>query len=170
MADYATDRAWADQYIPAIKAIVGPHLLESAPLDVDMRQATDLIVLNARDKMIGCRVRHSGYDRKYPTQFTIRAKRDSGAQTELDKIRRGFCDWMFYGHAAEGNVLTIARWFLIDLDAWRYHDNTVRPFLWREEKSNNDGTYFVAYDVTKFPPDPPLLIASSHPVQRSLVA
>jgi hypothetical protein len=53
---YLHDREWSDPYIPAIKAIVGQYLLVESPIEVDQRQAADLIVLNARNLTIACRV------------------------------------------------------------------------------------------------------------------
>ena len=96
---YSADRRWSDAFIPAIKQIVGPLLLEESSFEVDTQQAADLVVMNARDTTIACRVRRGGYADRYGYEFTIRAKRDTGAKTELEKIIDGFGDWMFYGHA-----------------------------------------------------------------------
>jgi hypothetical protein len=168
---YAADRKWSDQYLQAIRCIVGPKLLVPAPLAVDMKEAADLIVLRARDMTIACRVRRPGYAARYPWQFTIRAQRDSGARTELAKIIDGWGDWMFYGHASK-DPGAIDRWFLVDLHVWRAE---LARDAWRAANGkpqrhapslqlipNGDGTHFAAFDVRRFPSD--LLIASSHEV------
>lgn len=99
MAAYESDRRWSDKFIPAIKQIVGPRLLSVTPDEIDCKQAADLMVFTARDMKIAARVRRPGFADKYPYEFTIRARRDSGAETELSKIVNGWGDWLFYGHA-----------------------------------------------------------------------
>lgn len=152
---YANDREWADRYLSRIKAIVGPHLLVPAPFEVDSEQATDLIVLRARDMQIACRVRRPGYaeNPRFRRQFTIRCERDSGAKTELAKIIDGFGDWMFYGHATDsGNE--IHPWFLLDLHVFRASliRHRRQPVTF-EDCDNGDGTYFKAYNIDSFPPN-----------------
>ncbi len=159
---YARDLLFGDGHIPAIKRIVGPTLLDIAPLDVDRKQATDLIVMRGLDTTIACRVRRPGYAESFPWEFTVRYRRDSGAQTEHEKFSRGWAHRFFYGHSNGDN--DFARWLLLDLNAWRYHTNFHAPFLRPERKSNGDGTHFLAYDVRNFPADPQLVVASSHPV------
>lgn len=145
---YSRDRSWSDAFIPAIKQIVGPLLLEESSFDVDTKQAADLVVLNARDKTIACRVRRSGYADSYGYEFTIRAKRESGAKTELEKIIDGFGDWMFYGHASP-NSTDINRWMVISLPALRAA--IIRKQAVAIKQSNGDGTHFVAFDVRTLP-------------------
>lgn len=168
---YQKDRSWSDRFLDHIRAIVGPHLLVPSPLERDMKEAADLIVLRARDMTIACRVRRPGYADRYPWDVTLRSQRDSGSKTELVKIREGWGDWMLYGHSAE-DERTLARWFLIDLHVWRGEFLRVgiaaglgkRPGLWNVLRStpNGDGTHFVSFDIRRFPPE--LIIASSHAV------
>lgn len=54
---YTDDRAWSDRYLPIMRQLIGPHLLMPSPLEVDAKQAADLIVLRGRDMTIACRVR-----------------------------------------------------------------------------------------------------------------
>lgn len=170
MPAYANDRAWSDQFIPAIKGIVGPLLLEPADFRRDATEATDLIVLVARDMRVAARVRRHGYADRYPWQFTIRARRDTGATTELSKIVAGWGDWFFYGHAsADGRA--IDRWMVIDLQAVRAglirrHD--AKCTIKSGDKANGDGTYFKWFDARSFPAHPPLLVASSHSIVDAL--
>lgn len=171
MTEYQKDRAWSDRYIPEIKRIVGPYLLEPAPIEEDCKRATDLIILAARDKRIACRMRRFGYAQKYPYDFTIRSHRDSGAETELSKLVSGYGDWMFYGHAAEsGN--TIAHWMLINLHSWRAHLIRAedRKAVTPDAKDNEDGTRFLAFDVRRFRGYPPILIASNNLEHASVPA
>lgn len=155
---YKQDRQWSDLLIPQIKQIVGPYLLEETSFEVDTKQAADLIVLSAKTLTVACRVRRSGYLR-YANQFTIRAKRDNGTDTELYKITNGWGDWMFYGHADDNNE--IIRWALIDLNHFRAHMIRDRGSIKKGMVANGDGTHFAWFDMTTFPPFPPLLVASS---------
>lgn len=159
---YQEDRCWSDQFIPDIQRKVGPHLLVAAPFEIDAHQATDLIVLRARDMMVAARIRRPGYADRYLYEFTIRSRRESGVKTELAKLLAGFGDWLFYGHAAR-DTATVEYWMLIDLAVWR--ETLLRrgyaPSGWRGlavGKSNGDGTHFFAFDVRRFPEH--ILIAS----------
>jgi len=160
---WQSDKLWSDRFIPTIKGIVGPLLLVEAPLEVDQKQASDLIVLRARDMMIAARIRRPGFADSYPNDFTIRSARDSGAKTELAKMVDGFGDWMFYGHALDETSAFLKRWMLVDLRAWRAHLIRHRNKLQYQEKANGDGTYFVAFNVQSFVGHPALLVACSHP-------
>jgi len=158
--EYDEDRAMSDRYIPAIKRIVGPHLLTVASFELDAKQATDLHVFQARDMRIAARVRNKGYAEDYPYDVTFRAQRDSGTKTELSKIVDGWGDWFFYGHAVDET--NIGLWWLIDLHSFRAalirrDKHPLKP-KWR---SNKDGTHFAVFDVRLFPSNPSLIIASS---------
>lgn len=170
MSAFRRDFEWQMQFLPAIRHIVGPLLLQEAPLDLDMKEATDLLVLRARDMRIGCRMRRQGYADRYPYEFTIRSHRDSGAETEMSKITEGWGDWLFYGHAGAAHG-EIERWMIVDLHAYRAH--LIRSLgaagNWKRQ-SNGDGTHFVAFDVRKFSPKPPILVASSFDFEAAQVA
>jgi hypothetical protein len=131
---------------------------------VDTKQAADLIVLNAENLSIACRVRRYGFHDRYPNQFTIRSKRESGARTELEKIINGFADWMFYGHADQDGSANIPHWWLLDLTAWRSHmiRRNKQSIKYGQQK-NGDGTEFVWFDISSFQGEPKLVIASSSP-------
>lgn len=165
---YTADREWSDQFIPAIKQIVGPLLLVPAPFEVDTREATDLIVFRGRDVRVAARVRRHHYDvEEFRYQFTLRFSRTSGAETEYDKLAKGWCDWLFYGWALNdgSGVANIARWYLIDLAAWRYQliQKGTRERIQCGVKRNGDGTTsFIWYNLRTFAAQPSVLIASSH--------
>lgn len=161
---FDNDFAWQLVHLRQIKMIVGPMLLVETPDEIDMKEAADLMVLSVKDKRIACRVRRPGYE-NYWAEFTIRSARDSGAKTEFAKICEGFGDWMFYGHAINDQGPGLSRWMVLDLGAFRMHLHDMRGHLNPAKKSNKDGTHFWAFDVRKFPPDPPLVIASSHEME-----
>lgn len=156
---YIRNRNWSDKFLPEVQHIVGRHLLDAAPALNDMREATDLMMLNARDKRIAVRIRRHGVANIFPYQFTIRAKVASGAKTELAKIVEGNGDWMFYGHSnATGSGLEL--WWLIDLNVFRSalirRDNTP---IQCGDKAAGDGTCFKWFDIRSFPES--LVVASS---------
>lgn len=168
MSAYGTDREWSDQFLDTIRHIVGPHLLVPSPFEIDAKEAADLIVMKARDMTIAARVRRPGFADRYPYEFTIRSRRDSGAKTEMAKLMEGWGDWMLYGHAGS-SYGELSRWWLIDLHQWR--ERLLRAGYsggWRNfaiEKSNGDGTHFIAFDLRRFTPS--ILVAGSHDVPDS---
>jgi hypothetical protein len=167
MPNYRIDREWSDQFIPRIKTLVGPLLLQPSSLQIDRTEAADLIILVAKDLRIAARVRRAGYAAQYPWQFTVRSFRESGEKTELSKIIDGWGDWFFYGHHWAGrepdrNGPEIRPWWLIDLHAFR-------AALIRDRKElliktgtmeNGDGTSFRWFDIRSFPKN--ILIETSH--------
>jgi hypothetical protein len=164
MTPYDKNRAWSDRFIPQIKAIVGPRLLVQAPLELDTKYATDLIVFKARDLHIAARVRRPGYQLKYGYEFTIRSRSQCRAETEIDKMIAGFGDWMFYAHANNDDL--IVRWMIIDLARWR--SALIKfGYSWQSlatEKDNGDGTSFLSFDVRKLSPS--VIVASNFEAQE----
>lgn len=162
-AHYSVNRHWSDRFIPEIRRIVGAHLLSIAPDHMDMRQATDLLMLDGRDVRIAARVRRHGYAGKFPYDFTIRSRLPSGNRTELAKIVDGEGDWLFYGHAnAEETGFDL--WWLLDLRAFRA--GLIRQAsngypISSGDRRNADGTCFKWFDIRSFPSEPPLVLATS---------
>jgi hypothetical protein len=158
---YQQDRSWSDRFIPMVKAIIAPHLLKlgDAPIERDLHEASDLIVLTVRNvATIGVRLRRweSGYWSTFPDQFTIRCERDNGAVTELEKIKAGWGDWLFYGHAGDAGIHP---WMLLDLAVLRDGFSRQSHLLQIDDarcascgrKSNGDGTHFAWFDRSKMP-------------------
>ncbi len=157
------DKRWSDQYIPAITRAIAPHLVVPAPLELDAKEATDLLVFHARDMRIAARIRKHQYLATYGDEFTIRSRRDSGAKTELRKIVEGWGDWMLYGFAAVDGP-DLAAWRLLDLSVLRswicehgYRAKDGR--LPGSERGNGDGTFFCSFRPDQCP-IPGLVIAS----------
>ncbi len=149
--------------MPEIKQLVGGYLLETASDPFDHFQATDLMMLDARDMRVAARVRRPGYASRFPHQFTIRSQVASGAQTELAKIVNGKGDWMFYGHSNTAQT-GLEAWWLIDLKAFRaalIRHGQHGPQIAMGDQANADGTWFKWFDVRSFPAEPPLVVARS---------
>lgn len=168
MGTYREDRAWSDRFIPTMKAIIGPMLLEVSDDFKDQKQAADLVILSTVKRLdIACRIRRPGFADRYPGEFTVWSSRASGVPTELSKITDGWGDWLFYGHAADETSPAIARWFIVNLVSFRAHlirQPSLRRTAMSEMSNRDGGSSFIAVDVRKFPHYPalPLLVASSH--------
>lgn len=154
--DVRRDKQASDRYLPTIKGIVGQHLIGEAPYEEDASRATDLIVLRLDAVRIACRVRTPGYVQRadYANEFTIRARRDSGAKTELAKVLEGWGDYLFYGHGDGAAGFTA--WMLGDLRVFRLWfnrrvvlmpagDMPGKPF------QNGDGTHFRSFKIDELP-------------------
>ena len=105
---YEKDFAWQNKYVPMAVDILGtlPVSLFTqtrvAPRELDIKRNADLVMFPFGGKHVAMRLRRQGYLWLYELEFTIRNKRDSGAETELSKIKRGLGDWFFYGHIEHG--------------------------------------------------------------------
>lgn len=114
------------------------------------------MVFDAKDIRIAVRVRRLGFRRRYPLQFTIRAKVPSNGETELAKIVNGKGDWMFYGHTNDRQD-GLAQWWLIDLSAFRaalIRQASIGRQILSGDKRNTDGTRFKWFDTRSFPKNP----------------
>lgn len=157
-ADVARDKERSDRVNQDIKRICGEHLLSESPLEEDMRHNTDLMVLTPRGGAgfrIACRVRDHSYGLRYHDEFTIRAERPNGAQTELAKLISGWGDWFFYGFA-NPNWDGLAGWVIGDLAVFRlwFNSEIVRTFkVPGVEQANRDGSStFRAFSLADMPP------------------
>lgn len=167
-------RRWSDSFIPEMKRIVGPCLLEPSSFEVDTEQAADLVVMRARDMMIACRVRSDEYLARYPWDITIRSKLDSGVKTEFNKIVEGWGDWLFYGHEDPEKHGHFRRWFLIDLHEFRaelirdgYRNKRRYPDP-SKPIPNGDGSHFLAYNARLLPKR--CFVSVSHDIPRTEAA
>jgi len=164
MITWQDDKRWSDLYIPEVKRIVGPRLLEPAPFEMDVLENTDLLILIARDMKIAVRIRRPEYyvahppDYPYRYEFTIRSERESGSPTELAKIIQGFGDWFFYGFGGQQPPVLL-QWSLLDLEVFRLEYSS--SWIVYNDRNNRDGTHFRSYKARSFRGN--LVIASSHP-------
>lgn len=129
MGEYVEDRVYSDQFIDEIKQIIGPILLEPAPYLLDIKEATDLIMMHARSQKIACRVRRPGYAERFPNDITFRFWRASGVETEWPKIQRGFVDLYFYGIACRYHPGKFARWSLVNVPCFFDELAMLKPTL-----------------------------------------
>lgn len=147
---YMTQRKQADNHNAQIIAIMQKWLnvsIEVASVEDDMRYNTDLITADQR--RIACRVRLKKYWQAFNRQFTIRHSNASQVETELDKICKGYGDFLFYGFEnTAGNV--VENWVVIDLQQFREcYDQLLPPFIKQNEDRNNK---LAAFSLDAMPP------------------
>lgn len=157
---YDDDMDWQRQFIPEIKQVCANYLIGEAPEEEDQQRNTDLVVLKLDPVRVACRTRRSvgkngvNYLERYPDEFTIRAGRPSGVQTELQKVLSGWGDYIFYGFAA-ADESCLAAWFLGDLKVFRlwHHQHLLDHGRAPGASQNNpDGSSsFQAYKLTDLP-------------------
>ncbi len=106
------------KFIPQIKRLLAEKLVDEAPPEEDRLHNTDLLVLKLSTVRVACRVRTFDYLDKYGHEFTLRARRPSGADTELAKVVSGWGDYIFYAIATPDDC-DLAVWMLGDLNVFR---------------------------------------------------
>ncbi len=85
---------------------------------LDMRKNTDYVALMELGRTLHIAGRIRGYKYAADDEFTIRSSRPSGNDTELQKIKKGYGDYMLYCHKnKKGNG--ILKYLLIDLHLLR---------------------------------------------------
>lgn len=152
MADgWTSDKRWSDRFIPQLKRIAGGYLMEVADEREDQTHNTDLIVLTMRAKRVACRVRQYRYLAQYADEFTIRCKRPSGAETELDKILAGWGDYLLYAFADEAER-TLVRWHWIDLGGLRLWCLMSDPMPGVVKPNGDGSSLFRAFSTLGIPP------------------
>lgn len=166
MSGYATDREFADDFLPKQKAILAPLLglytMKISDFVADVKYASDLTILRGPNN-IGLRVRRPKYSNIHGLrEFTIRSLRDSGATTELEKYLNGHGDWFAYFHS-DGQA-RLPHWLVVDLTAFRRY--SIGMNIRGRHFDNGDGTYFRVYAVTQFPVG--ILIGASDSVLADL--
>lgn len=153
--DVRRDFGWQQRFVKEIKGILAEHLIAEAPPEEDMRRNTDFIVIGVTAKRVACRVRRFEHLARYGGEFTIRSRRESGAETELDKLIAGWGDYIFYGFATEDET-ALATWTLGNLSVFRVWLNYQllngrRPWV---AKTNGDGrSSFVSFRIADLPAD-----------------
>ena len=118
------------------------HLLDVriADAEADLKRATDFVVTVIGGD-VAVRIRRT---RCAFRDWTVRARRDTGADTELAKLQAGYARWYLY--CWQSTTGSIGEWILVDLDEVRRQGILAEP---RRLIDNYDGTYFVAIPATE---------------------
>lgn len=148
---WQADKARADVFMPAVKAILGRIILAEPTAFEDAHENTDLKTLVVRGTRIAVRMRDAATTpEKYWGQFTLRTSRPRGTKTELEKISEGWGDWFFYGFG-DYTIGKIVSYVVIDLAAFRRRLINNIPAVRVDDRDNHDGSSgFRAYFVDDF--------------------
>lgn len=146
---------WSQRFIDPLRQIVGPLLIEQAPEELDLKYATDLIVMRGGNVEIAARVRRRQYLERYGDEFTIRCRTAFDVETERDKIIKGFGTHMVYGFSNEAED-DLLQWGLFDLSVFRaWHSAQLAqlpPGQWPGLRvRNSDGSEGRAYRIDWLP-------------------
>lgn len=163
---YQQNKNWSDKFMPEIKARLAAWLHTNWVVDAteleDCKIATDLVVLTADSVRIACRIRRHRYLENCGSEFTLRLSQSSGMRTELEKILRGWGDYLFYGFSDEHEV-GLARYFIGDLSVfrrWFVQERAARQRLPGRVLTNTDRrTQLIAFALQDLPPE--FVVASS---------
>jgi len=174
--DYYEDRKFADLWMPKAREIIGSVVVKVASSQVDIHQATDCTVYTIQSgpragqaaHAIAIRVRRpynfwcrSSKEVPYwAEEFTVRSSRDTGAITELSKIKKGFTDLGFYGHVEQNEL---RHWIVFDMEIFRQYESQAK---W-QSINNGDGTHGKAYEISSFPA---ILIIEASPTMKDVLA
>lgn len=163
--DYDADREFADRFLSHQAEIVNKAIrVDVAPIEEDLRRNTDLVLVtpvlpkSGRAIRISARVRRVAERDKtdanrlpYCRQFTIRERRVSGVETEMDKIKLGYGDMFVYGFESEPGSDRLYPWFIGNLDILReYYEHGGRS-AGRKKNKGNHGSSFLAFNLDDMP-------------------
>ena len=132
------------QAIKIVKECIAKHIeVEISSIYKDQNEATDLVIKRKKED-VALRIRSEHVWKK---EWTVRSSLDSGHETELNKIRKGFTRWYLYGWA-KGD--TIESWIFIDLDIVR--EKNILNMDWSEKNNKNefgesDGTHYISIPI-----------------------
>jgi hypothetical protein len=158
-SDFERDSSLESGFADEIKAILG-RVFVQRDITADILGGTDFAIFNVTPFRVAARLRRYPYYARYPTEFTIRWTRPSGAKTEIDKIREGLVDYLFYGFV-DWSERTIVDWFLADLHIFRLQAPTpvaIKP-------NRNGDSELAAFDLEQFPST--FVVAASREVTKA---
>src|SRR4030095_5465150 len=113
------DHAWAQQFIPQIKMLLGLNCIQIADIDEDRHHNTDLM-FDVNRARYAVRVRRISerlaFNRR--NEITFRFQRRSTVQTEFSKLMHGWGDKCLYCWGDDKSH-RVPAYTLLDLDAFR---------------------------------------------------
>jgi hypothetical protein len=132
-------------------------LIEETTREADQKTASDLLIHWPQPQTLAVRLRGSEYLR-YADSFTFRTSGGSG-MPELEKIRKGYAHFLFYGFTADGSIV---KWMIADLSVFRrFFENAVD--CWDiapgQERQNKDGSSFRVFDFDQVARDERFVLA-----------
>lgn len=159
MSDFDINKAWSDQFIPEIIAILDgcfwPHKFQIGEPEEDRKECCDFKGLH-KDKnelIVSSRVRRHEFWPEHANDLTLNLTISSTTRiNEVFKIiARGYAEYYFVGFAHESEIKLID-WKIYCLDTfrkWVNHQSWIAYKLPGKRLTNhNNNKEFIAYDMT----------------------
>jgi len=126
------------RYSKIIKAILGNQFITQNAI-MDRQEGTDFAILTVKPFKVGVRLRRYKYyqNPEYRKQFTIRWALASGKETEIDKIRAGFVNYLLYGFVDEAEKI-ILQYFIGNLFIFRQKEPKPYRIYSNKKKGDSD--------------------------------
>lgn len=110
---FPDDRKLEDKFAPTIKGMLATHFIRKVESD-DLEKGRDFAIYKVQPFSVAVRLRRHRFFRAFRDEFTIRWSRPRGTKTEIDKIREGTVNYLFYGFLSPDETFII-QYFLADL-------------------------------------------------------
>jgi hypothetical protein len=133
------------KFAKQIKGILGMYFIQQ-DVTADLKQGTDFLVFTISAIKVAARLRTYYYYLTYPNDFTIRYERPNGVKTEIDKIRQGLVDYLFYGFVDEKED-KIIKYLIGDLNIFRQYEPKPLVVKW----NNPPDSSLAAWNIKQFP-------------------
>lgn len=147
MTGYEKDIRLERKFADDIKVILAKYFIVQDRI-ADTKQGTDFLIFQIKPFRVAARLRtfkHFNTDNRRD-EFTIRWCRPSGTKTEIDKIREGLVQYLFYGFVdkAESNLI---QYFIADLNIFRKNES--KPY--KIYPNNPRDSDLAVYKINQFP-------------------
>ena len=133
-----------------IKMILAEQFIDK-DVELDKKKGIDFLIFNVNPFKVGVRLRRYEYykNNEYRNQFTIRWTRPTGNETEIDKIRKGYVDYILYGFvdSSEENII---QYFIGNLEIFR--KNEPNP-IYTPTNHDKRKSQLAVYALKQFPPN-----------------
>ena len=136
---YAEQIRLERRFTKTIKSILGNYFIGQDVIH-DQKEATDFEVFTVKPFKVGARLRTYSYFLRYPDEFTIRWELQSGYPTEIDKIRKGYVDYILYGFVDQDEK-KIIQYFIGDLQVFRDNDPAPYEIHWNNPPDSALGAF-----------------------------
>lgn len=144
---YEIDRSLEDKFALAVKGCLAQVFMRKRE-SADLEDAQDFAIYRAQPFSVGVRLRRfQFYNPVFRRQFTIRYHRPGDILTEIDKIRAGKVDYIFYGFLGP-NAGHIIQFFVGDLRYFMEPEPTPIRVFWNDPPDSE----LAVYQVDQFPP------------------
>lgn len=160
MSGYEEDIKLERKFADRIKVILAKQFIIQDTI-ADLKQGTDFLIFQVSPFRVAARLRTYTHfiigNRR--NEFTLRWERPSGVKTEIDKIREGLVQYLFYGFI-DSDKNEIIQYFIADLNI--FNQDEPRPSaIYPNNPHDSD---LAVYEITQFPND---FIIASHGLYHS---